>query len=400
MPRKYARTKLSINDDPDFENLSTEAQWLYQRVMLTHDSLSACGVMDWRPKRLLRKSRTITLKKLIAAAAELERARFALFDLEFEEALVRTYVRHDEPLRNPKMAAPVVVAYQGVTSPELRAAVVTEIQREYSEHPDYSPWEHKDTAADLARIMSRPNASQVGYTYAYSDFFTDPDGERITDRIGYPDSIENGDPDSVRIPDPTSMPISEPDPDVDTRSDSVRNLPTPSPTNVTSHLPGGYVTRERHQGGATDSIDSLQIGCDKHPNNDGGPCHACQAKREEREAFGAKAARLQAEQRATERRKAAEIRAAAIDSCPLGCVGADTPGYWPDGRGGFVLCTHEPPNPNRPTLRAQFEALERSKIVADPESASPPVRSPVTLTAVPNEPLDSTAGDGRRPDVA
>lgn len=137
MPRKYARTKLSINDDPDFEDLSTEAQWLYQRVMMTDDTLSACGVMDWRPKRLLRKSRTITLKKILDAAAELERTRFALFDLETEEALIRTYVRHDEPLRNPRNAAAVISAYRAACSPELRAAVVTEVIRDYADNPDY-----------------------------------------------------------------------------------------------------------------------------------------------------------------------------------------------------------------------------------------------------------------------
>lgn len=339
MARKYARTKLSINDDPDFEALSTEAQWLYQRVMLTDPTLSACGVMDWRPKRLLRKSRTITLQKLLAAAAELEKARFALFDLTYEEALVRTYVRHDEPLKNPRMAAPVVTSYQAATSPELRAAVVTEVIREHEEHPEYSSWDHKDTADDLARMMTRPNASQVGYTYAYSDFITDGDEVEIADRIGYPDSVLDGDGGLVENGEAVLVENGVPNPGSDTYSDSV-HIPVPDRSGTylhlpptTGHLPGGHPTGVRHQGTAPDSNDPPPIGCPQHPGGTTAPCGPCREQREAREGFEAKAARLQAEQRAAARRQVAEDKARAAANCGM----CDAEGYV-----GRSLCDHDP----------------------------------------------------------
>jgi hypothetical protein len=353
MARKYARTKLSINDDPDFEALSTEAQWLYLRAMVTDPSLSACGVMDWRPKRMLRKSRTITLKKLLDAAAELEHARFALFDLDTEEALIRTFVRHDEPLKNPKMAGAVVNAYQSIASPELRAAVVTEITREYAEHPDYSSWEHKDTAEDLARIRARPGLEAVDYVAAYDDFAV-ADPEEITDRIGYPTAIGNGDPNAVENGYPTAVPDGVVDPDEDHQSDSVDYLPAPTPTTLTSQHSGGYVTGERHQ---RDPNGPPPLGCPQHPNGTTEPCGACGETRRSRQRFEESAARLQAEQQAAEKRDATELRARAVAACDI----CDAEGYH-----GRHVCTHDPEieTTGGGKLRAAYEA-ERAKVVSD-----------------------------------
>jgi hypothetical protein len=56
MAREYARIRTSIADDPDLEDLSLEAQWLYFRVILPDPTLSSVGVMDWRPRKLIRKA--------------------------------------------------------------------------------------------------------------------------------------------------------------------------------------------------------------------------------------------------------------------------------------------------------------------------------------------------------
>lgn len=49
MAKEFARTYLSIADDTDFEDLSVDAQWLYQRVLVPDPSLSYAGAADWRP---------------------------------------------------------------------------------------------------------------------------------------------------------------------------------------------------------------------------------------------------------------------------------------------------------------------------------------------------------------
>lgn len=186
MAREFARLRVSASDDPDIEVLTIEAQWLYFKVLLPHPALSSCGVVDWRPKHLVRKGKNASLGKLLAAAAELERARWLMFDLETEEVLLRTYVDEYEVLKNPKMAGAVAKAYHCVASRELQAALVSEMIRIREGHPDYSSWSHRDTEADLTRILSRPDLASVGYTNVFADEVdfgnTDVNAVEITNR--------------------------------------------------------------------------------------------------------------------------------------------------------------------------------------------------------------------------
>ncbi|SCX34518.1 hypothetical protein [Mycolicibacterium fluoranthenivorans] len=311
MAREHARIWLDINDDEDFEKLSPLAQWLYVRVLLTEATLNYCGVADWRPKRLLRKAAGLTLDALIGAAGELEEMRYALFDLDTEEVLVRSYVRRDELLRNPKMAATVIKAYPAVASPVLRAAVVTELVRIRSEHPEYSSWEHKDTAAGLTRILGKSPLSEVGYTY----------------QISNPHPVRNGDPSPVTNSDPGTVKNTDPDPGPDHQSQSARN---PSTSTSTLHpspfTMGGSVSGVPHQGpvpGPSDLPPSEF--CSNHPTGTQQACRACGAAADRRKAWDA-------EQRA--------VRAAVLADCP----DCDEYGWMLDENGQTtpesVKCTH------------------------------------------------------------
>lgn len=336
MPRSYAPIFVDINDDPDVEDLSLEAQWLYFRVLLPLPDLSACGVADWRPRKLLRRASNVTLETILAAAAELEAARFVLFDLDTEELLVRSLVRRDRPLRNPKYAAAVVKAFQGIGSRMLSAAVVSEIQRDYAENPDYSSWTHKDTVRDLKRILSRPNLEVVGYRPAFADTNaadTRSDSVRITNPIGNPDSIENGHARSVGNGMSGSVENHDSDRGRDYQSGSVGFLP------VTSHLPpvttGGSPHRGTSPGAPGDSFDyhpqesdsdlsdrlRAALGpqpdpwCERHPRGTDQPCRECQAHRRRLERWTT--------ERHTIRARIAEARRAAIAECDL----CDTEGW-------------------------------------------------------------------------
>ncbi|NKW33718.1 hypothetical protein GS942_16790 [Rhodococcus hoagii] len=140
MAREFARIWIGIADDEDLEDLSMAAQWLYFRVLVPDPTLNHCGVADWRPARLISKARDLTVEQILSAAGELERKRYALFDLDTEEVLVRSYIRGEKLLRNPKMAAAVVKSYRAVASKTLRAGVVSELQREHADNPQYSSW--------------------------------------------------------------------------------------------------------------------------------------------------------------------------------------------------------------------------------------------------------------------
>ena len=153
--RDYAKIHVGIAEDDHLESLSTDAQWLYFRVLLPDPSLNHCGVADWRPRRLTVKSRDMTLERIHAAAQELDAENFALFDEETEEVLVRSYIRNDRVLRNPNVSLALVKAYRLIASKRLKSAILTEIARERRDHPEYTPWHNERTADDLQRLADQ-----------------------------------------------------------------------------------------------------------------------------------------------------------------------------------------------------------------------------------------------------
>lgn len=196
MAREYARIRLSIADDEDFENLSPAAQWLYLRVLLPDPSLNNAGVCDWRPSRLTVKAKGLTLAYILSAAAELEDARYVLFDTTTEEALIRSYIRVDELLRNPKMAISVVTGYRLVASKMLRAFIVTEAQKAKEEHPEYSTWTHEISKDDVGRLLTKSGSDSVQYTNQITNPISNDDPVPITNSDPGPDYQS----DSVHIP--------------------------------------------------------------------------------------------------------------------------------------------------------------------------------------------------------
>jgi hypothetical protein len=67
MSRSYAKIKTSIGTDSQFAALPFQSQYLYTTVLLVHGSLSSCGVVDWRPNRLVTRASNLTLPIILAA---------------------------------------------------------------------------------------------------------------------------------------------------------------------------------------------------------------------------------------------------------------------------------------------------------------------------------------------
>ena len=239
MAREHARIWLDINSDDDFEALPFDAQGLYCRVILTLDDLSYCGVATWRPRKLTTKAPDLTYPRILAAASALEQGRQCFFDLDTEEVLVRSYIRRDQLLRNPKYAAAVLRTYNGIASKSLRAAVVTEVRRVRDEHPEYSSWSAKDKTTDigaeLSKLMAKPGLDEMPYTNQIAVPITNGETVPITN----PDSVMIGNTQTVRNTNPVGNADSVPIPLTLTLT------PTPSPLE-------GYVTGERHQDTAAD----------------------------------------------------------------------------------------------------------------------------------------------------
>lgn len=327
MAREHARIWLDINSDEHFQTLSFDAQGFYTRVILTEATLNYCGVADWRPKRLTTRAADLSYHRIVTAAAELERERYLLFDLDTEEVLARSFIRRDELLRNPKMAATVIKSYAAVASPVLRAAIVTELHRIREEHPDYSSWTHKDTAEGLARLLAKPKLEEGGYT----------------PQITYPDQVQNGNPNPVPNTNTTPVQIGNPNPvqngDQHPGPDT-QSLSAPIPSTSTNHpSPApleGYVSTEGHLAAEPDPNDPPPTRCPEHINDPKPPnCPACGDARHAHQAWKLdcrKAEQERARADAAERANASAARAMAIAECEL----CDDDGYR-----GTTVCDHQ-----------------------------------------------------------
>ena len=197
MARAYASVYLTIWNDPDFRDVSLTAQWLYF-TMLTYPTLNSCGVMEWREAKLVRMTQGLTVQELREAAWELGQRRLIAVDPDTEEALVRSFVRHDGGLKSPNMAKGIVREHGAIASQKLMALVSQEVRRAVEEHPDWRGVEEVGPVAkqfmepdwnpsDLVPIwfhLGSPNPSDL--VPGGSDLVTTKKGEPF--RFGFPPS--------------------------------------------------------------------------------------------------------------------------------------------------------------------------------------------------------------------
>ncbi len=134
MARSYAQIYLTIWNDPDFRDISTDAQWLYF-TMLTHPTLTSCGVVEWREPRLIAMNKDMNIPRLHNAAWELGQKKLIAVDPETEEALVRSFVRHDGILKSPNKTKALVREHASIASLKLMELVSVEVRRAINEDP-------------------------------------------------------------------------------------------------------------------------------------------------------------------------------------------------------------------------------------------------------------------------
>lgn len=128
MANDHARIRRDIWADTDWRRLTSSAQWLYVHL-LTNRTLTFVGIADWRPNRIAALTADLTASDVDLFAGELIRERFILPDLETEEVLIRSWVKHDGLLRSPNMTKALIKAHEGTASNVLRAVVIDQLQR-------------------------------------------------------------------------------------------------------------------------------------------------------------------------------------------------------------------------------------------------------------------------------
>lgn len=137
MARDRANINTSIWSDQDFRDLNMAEQHLY-KLLMTHPTLSYAGVVDWRPARIAAMTADATSKSIRAAAEGLQSKRYVFIDDETEEILVRSFLRHDGLLKQPKLSISMVNAFSAVASKRIREVVTHELQRLFEESPEWS----------------------------------------------------------------------------------------------------------------------------------------------------------------------------------------------------------------------------------------------------------------------
>lgn len=174
MAREQANVRLSIWTDPDFRALSVGAQHLYLLV-LTSPSLSYAGVADWRPKRIAALAAGWSADAVETAAVELQAARFLIVDTDTDEALVRSFLRHDGLMSREFMATAAAKAYEAVASARIRGVIVHELKRLRRDEPSLLGWNSKRLVAVLGDPSVDPSEMAPGEAPAMP--FGEPSGK-------------------------------------------------------------------------------------------------------------------------------------------------------------------------------------------------------------------------------
>jgi hypothetical protein len=128
MARRYAQVRPDMWLDDDWRALTAPAQHLYL-VILTDPGLSYAGVAEWKPGRLRQRAQEWNATDLLVAAQECSGRHFLIFDDETEEVAVRSFLRHDGLMKQPRMAVSMASAFGQIGSNKIRAAIVFELSR-------------------------------------------------------------------------------------------------------------------------------------------------------------------------------------------------------------------------------------------------------------------------------
>lgn len=139
MARDHARVNVTIWGDPNFRRLPPAAQHLYL-LLWTSPELTYAGTHDWRPARLTGRAEGWTRADVEAAADCLAARHFLVIDNDVEEVLIRSWIRWDGLMKQPRMAISCTTAYAAAASDTLKAVIVHQLHAEKERQPDLTCW--------------------------------------------------------------------------------------------------------------------------------------------------------------------------------------------------------------------------------------------------------------------
>jgi hypothetical protein len=135
--------------DEDWRLLSQGAQHLYL-LLLSHPTLNYAGVAEWRPRRLAAMTAGKTVDDISKDAAELSAKLFVVVDEDTEEVLVRSFIKHDGLLKQPRLVVSMTNAFAAIASSRIRQVVAFEVQKLRERQPELKAWEVTQVQTVLA----------------------------------------------------------------------------------------------------------------------------------------------------------------------------------------------------------------------------------------------------------
>lgn len=163
MARDRASIRIDMWGDDDWRSLSQGAQHLYM-LLLSHPTLSYAGVADWKPGRLAAMTHGQNADSVRADAAELERKLFIVLDDATEEVLVRSFVKHDGLMKQPKLVVSMTTAFAAVASQKIRSVIAFEVQKLRERDPGMRAWEVKQVQTVLTATANDAASFTPGFT--------------------------------------------------------------------------------------------------------------------------------------------------------------------------------------------------------------------------------------------
>lgn len=183
LAKEYGQLRHDIWNDDDWLDLTVPAQHLYM-TLLSDPTLTYCGVTDWRPGRLAQRAAENPTSATILAAQELSYAYFIVVDEDTEEVMIRSYLRHDPILKNPRLAVTMSKDFAAVGSRKIRAALVHELQRLKRENPDWGAWEKPQVKTILRQNAVNPKEMDIDLVQGAATYLPSLLGSGLPSDIG------------------------------------------------------------------------------------------------------------------------------------------------------------------------------------------------------------------------
>lgn len=191
MARDRANINTNIWTDTHWRQLTRDQQWMYE-LILTHPELSYAGVADWRPGRLMQFSAGTSRQDVERIGNELQVERFVFIDEDTEEVMIRSFLRHDGLLKNPKITVSMVNAYGAIASNKIREVFIHELRRLHDESPELKAFENGKVLALLKNPARPMQEFTQGFTPSILDDLPQGLGEALPQ--GLPQSLGSGYP--------------------------------------------------------------------------------------------------------------------------------------------------------------------------------------------------------------